>query len=237
MNYYLIDCFNFTLAAGCVALKADTEDFDETLYSIASNMLRRIKGTFPAGKWYSVWDSAGGTTFRKEIDGGYKQDRADRGISLQSILSCKDLFELYDCRNVAFDQTEADDVIAVLAKALREREPGANITIVSRDRDMLQVVQNGWADHLYDFIQKREVPVPEYSVVDLKALSGDSSDNIKGLPGVGPKTAEKILRGERILTEEEEELYEKYKRMIDTRLHPLYEINCNKAVELINVED
>lgn len=237
MNYYLIDCFNFTLAAGCVALKTRPDDFDNAIYDITASMLKRIKSSYPDGKWYSVWDSAGGTEFRKEIDENYKQGRPDRGVHLEDILALQDLFSLYGCQNVAFENTEADDVIAVLAKALRERDASANIVIISRDRDMLQVVQNGWANALYDFSQKSNVAVPEYSIVDLKALSGDRSDAIKGLPGVGPKTAEKILRGERALTPEERELFEKYKRMVDTRLHPLYEINCNKAKELINVEE
>ena len=234
MNFYTIDCFNFTLAAASVVLRNGSDKFAEDLDGLVFSMIRNIKNRLPEGKWYAVWDAAGGTTFRKNIDSEYKADRDTSAIDFEAIISCSRLFKLYDMQNISMEQTEADDTIAVLCKALRDTYLDANITIISRDRDLIQVVQNGWADALYDFSQKKNVNIPDYSIVDFKALVGDRSDHIKGLPKVGEKTAIKILAGERTLSTEEQVLFEKYKDIIDTRRHPLFEKNYSQALELIN---
>ncbi len=97
---------------------------------------------------------------------------------------------------------EADDVIATLAR--RAAEAGYDVLIVSGDRDLVQVVRpgirvlatvRGFTDvRLYDEkAAQEEFGVPPELLPELKGLAGDSSDNIPGAPGVGPKTARALL--------------------------------------------
>lgn len=232
--FYAIDCFNFVIAAASVIVRNGSINFSDDLSDLVYKMITRLKRSNPEGKWYAVWDSIGGTHFRRDIDENYKADRDKDEIDFEAVVACKSLFEIWGMENLSLEETEADDTIAVLCKTLKEKYLDSNITIFSRDRDLLQIVQNGWADRQYDFSQKKDIQVPEYSIVDFKALAGDSSDNIKGLPKVGEKTAIKIINGQRILTDEEKVLFEKYKSMIDTRLHPLFEKNCETLKKLIN---
>ena len=103
---------------------------------------------------------------------------------------------LADCADIAF---EADDLIATLAA--RMRSSGHKVTILTRDKDLAQVLQQG--DALWDYPSGRRVSydqVPEVygvraeQIADFLALTGDAVDNIKGVRGVGPKTAATLLK-------------------------------------------
>jgi DNA polymerase-1 len=94
---------------------------------------------------------------------------------------------------------EADDIIATLA--LRAHRDGAEVTIVSSDKDLMQLVRPGI--RMYDPIKMRAIHdkeveekfgVPPAQVQDVLAMMGDSSDNIPGIPGIGPKTACDLIR-------------------------------------------
>jgi len=93
---------------------------------------------------------------------------------------------------------EADDLICTLVRQAREQ--GFTVEIVSGDRDLLALVQEGVAmwdpmkDVRYDpaAIEKK-YGVPPAELVDVKALAGDASDNIPGVPGIGEKTALKLI--------------------------------------------
>jgi 5'-3' exonuclease len=102
---------------------------------------------------------------------------------------------LADCADGAF---EADDLIA--AMAARVRAAGHPVTILSRDKDLAQVLQPG--DVLWDYPSGRRVAyddVPQVfgvraeQIADFLALTGDAVDNIRGVRGVGPKTAAALL--------------------------------------------
>jgi DNA polymerase-1 len=93
---------------------------------------------------------------------------------------------------------EADDLIATYARLATEA--GGSTTIVSSDKDLMQIV--GPTVSLYDPMKDREINVPEViekwgvppeKMVDLQALMGDSIDNIPGVPGIGQKTAAQLL--------------------------------------------
>jgi DNA polymerase-1 len=93
---------------------------------------------------------------------------------------------------------EADDVIATLAR--EGEEAGMEVVVVSSDKDLYQIVSP--AVHVRDSLKEKEVDeetvretfgVPPSLVADLLALSGDPSDNVPGVPGVGEKTAAKLL--------------------------------------------
>ena len=93
---------------------------------------------------------------------------------------------------------EADDIIATYARLAAEA--GGDATIISSDKDLMQLV-NGRVS-MYDPMKDRQIGVPEViekwgvgpeKMVDLQALTGDSVDNIPGVPGIGPKTAAQLL--------------------------------------------
>jgi DNA polymerase-1 len=113
------------------------------------------------------------------------------------------LAEAFGFRNVRVDGYEADDVIATLATRAKER--GERVMIVSGDRDVYQLVDDGVRvmttsrgvtdTKIYDregVIERYGVP-PEL-VPDLIGLKGDTSDNIPGVPGIGDKTAAQLLQ-------------------------------------------
>ena len=93
---------------------------------------------------------------------------------------------------------EADDLIATYARLATEA--GAETTIISSDKDLMQLVNASVS--LYDPMKDREIKVPEViekwgvppeKMIDLQALMGDSIDNIPGVPGIGQKTAAQLL--------------------------------------------
>jgi DNA polymerase-1 len=93
---------------------------------------------------------------------------------------------------------EADDLIATYARLATEA--GGSTTIISSDKDLMQLV--GATVSLYDPMKDREINVPEViekwgvppeKMIDLQALMGDSIDNIPGVPGIGQKTAAQLL--------------------------------------------
>lgn len=98
---------------------------------------------------------------------------------------------------------EADDIIGIYAKEAGEK--GIKVEIYSSDRDLLQLVDNNITVHLLKSGMKKvdkytpetlfeEFELTHDQIIDMKALMGDSSDNIPGVPGVGPKTAIRLLK-------------------------------------------
>src|SRR5690606_10287993 len=93
---------------------------------------------------------------------------------------------------------EADDLIATYCRLACE--VGADTTIISSDKDLMQLV--GPTVSMYDPMKDTEINVPEViekwgvppeKMIDLQALTGDSIDNVPGVPGIGPKTAAQLL--------------------------------------------
>lgn len=93
---------------------------------------------------------------------------------------------------------ECDDTLANLVK---RSSPTTNWVIVSSDTDFIQLLQDHPNLKLYNPIQKKFVEAPEYDYLIWKALRGDVTDNIPGIPGVGDKTAEKIALDPTLLKE------------------------------------
>jgi DNA polymerase-1 len=94
---------------------------------------------------------------------------------------------------------EADDLIAAYAnEAMRA---GATVTIVSSDKDLMQLVVDGKIELLDPVKQKpirsaevmEKFGVPPSKVIDVQALAGDSTDNVPGVPGIGVKTAAELI--------------------------------------------
>ncbi|MBD0413594.1 DNA polymerase I [Oryzicola mucosus] len=138
-------------------------------------------------------------TFRNELYAEYKANRSappeDLIPQFGLIRQATRAFEL-PC--IEMEGFEADDLIATYAKLACEA--GADTTIVSSDKDLMQLV--GPTVSMYDPMKDRQINIPEViekwgvppeKMVDLQALTGDSVDNVPGIPGIGPKTAAQLL--------------------------------------------
>ncbi|MFN3764473.1 MAG: DNA polymerase I [Aliihoeflea sp.] len=138
-------------------------------------------------------------TFRNELYDKYKANRTappeDLVPQFGLIRQATRAFEL-PC--IEMEGFEADDLIATYAKLACEA--GGDTTIISSDKDLMQLV--GPTVSMYDPMKDREIKVPEVvekwgvppeKMIDLQALTGDSIDNVPGVPGIGPKTAAQLL--------------------------------------------
>lgn len=238
-SFVVIDSFNFVLIAASVAVKSD--NFDDVFFSILDKMIDRLQNDHWGSTFFAVWDEAGGTQFRKDIDHHYKDNRVSKVVEFKTILSVKPLFEMKGIKNISLEKTEADDTIYCLCKILREKYKSGDITIVSRDRDLIQVVQKEYANRLYDYSKKEYIKIPWYPIVEYKALVGDSSDHILGVKGIGKKKAsqllsEYIVTNKLDLTEDQRSQFEKCLLLVDSSLHPRFEENQTKLKEKIRDE-
>lgn len=140
-----------------------------------------------------------GETFRHRQFGDYKVHRPPPPEELPpQIPIVEELVAAWGVRSFAIPGVEADDVLATLAVA--GAAAGLEVTVVTTDKDLLQLVGGNvtvldpWKELRYGPDQVRErLGVAPSQVPDLLALMGDSSDNIPGVPGIGPKRAKAIL--------------------------------------------
>lgn len=143
-------------------------------------------------------------TFRHQVYTGYKAGRRPTPPELieQFPLSRK-LLESLNIPYYELDHYEADDIIGTLAKRAQEEAFDA-IDVITGDQDLLQLVSDKVTVHLTKRgLTEIEAFTPEKvkevyginpkQVIDLKGLMGDNSDNIPGIPGIGPKTAMKLV--------------------------------------------
>src|SRR5919112_1139512 len=149
-----------------------------------------------------VWDA--GMSGREQVYEPYKAMRVSRpDLLAEQFPHLAPLVEAFGYRNIKIPGYEADDVIATLAA--RGRTEGIDITIVTGDRDALQLVEPGVRvmatsrgitdTKMYD----REAVIERYGIPpelipDFYGLKGDTSDNIPGVPGIGDKTASQLLQ-------------------------------------------
>ena len=140
-----------------------------------------------------------GPVFRHEMYPDYKANRPPMPDDLAvQIPYIKELVHAMNIPCFELQGIEADDIIASAAKRLGEQ--GHPVVIVSGDKDLLQLVNANtvmW-DPMKDKIMDTAAVEEKYKVgpgqlLDCFALMGDSSDNIPGVPGIGPKTAEKLI--------------------------------------------
>jgi DNA polymerase-1 len=141
-----------------------------------------------------------GPTFRNEIYPAYKANRQEPDVELQAQFPyVRRLIEAMAIRSFGDPRYEADDILATLAKRLSAA--GHDVVLVTGDKDLMQCVTERVT--LYDPIRDLRVGIPEVvekfgvppsAVVDVQALMGDSTDNIPGVKGVGPKTAAILIQ-------------------------------------------
>ena len=138
-------------------------------------------------------------TFRNKLYPDYKAHRPPAPDDLIPQFSLiRDAVRAFDLPCLEQAGFEADDLIATYARLAGER--GATATIVSSDKDLMQLVTDGVT--MYDTMKDRRIGiaeviekfgVPPEKVVEVQALAGDSTDNVPGVPGIGVKTAAQLI--------------------------------------------
>jgi DNA polymerase I len=189
----------FALTAGGSSQRWQTSTGEPTagIYGFARELLRILEQEKPD---YLAVAFDTGKTFRDAIFPEYKATRAKMPEDLRpQIERIRQLVDAFNIPRLEMEGFEADDVLGSAA-AWGARQ-GLGVKIVTGDRDLLQLVNErtivylAGDDHNYitpeDVLAKLHVR-PE-QVVDYKALVGDKSDNIPGVPGVGEKTTENLL--------------------------------------------
>ena len=154
-------------------------------------------------RWVATAFDKSRKTFRTKLFADYKGQRKPTPPELKEQFPlCMEVLESMGIPALELDDYEADDIIGTFAK---KADPSVEVYIVTGDRDELQLIDDrtrvmytkkGISDiKLYDkeaFAEDYEGLVP-LQLIDLKGLMGDTSDNIPGVPGVGPKTALKLI--------------------------------------------
>ena len=162
------------------------------------NMLLKLLNQSDGTHLVVVFD-AGRKNFRNDI---YPEYKANRGETPEDLIPqfplIRDACAAFNVPTVEMEGYEADDLIATYAQQMRDR--GGLTTIVSSDKDLMQLVDE-YVDML-DPMKNRTISTPEVQekfgvspnkVVDVQALAGDASDNVPGVPGIGVKTAAELI--------------------------------------------
>ncbi|UMA64996.1 DNA polymerase I [Roseivivax marinus] len=166
------------------------------------DMLRRYigkdHGNFAPTHIAVIFDK-GSHTFRNDLYDQYKANRDEMPEDMRpQIPLTRRATEAFNIACKEVEGYEADDIIATLA--CQAREAGGQVTIVSSDKDLMQLVGNGV--EMFDAMKNRRIDreaveekfgVAPERVVDVQALAGDSVDNVPGAPGIGVKTAALLI--------------------------------------------
>jgi DNA polymerase I len=142
---------------------------------------------------------AGRSTFRNRIYPQYKANRPPAPDDLVPQFGLvREATRALGLSAIELADVEADDIIATYARIARER--GIEVTIISSDKDLMQLIGDGV--HMFDAMKNKPIGPAEVQekfgvlpdrVLDVLSLMGDSSDNVPGVPGIGPKTAAELI--------------------------------------------
>ncbi len=144
-----------------------------------------------------------GKNFRKEKYDFYKEGRSATPDDLiKQMPVAREILNAMGIKYLELAPYEADDIIGTLAK-MADLDPEYDATIISSDRDLLQLIskvvdvkllkQTGYIKYNPETF-RADYGIDPIKIIDLKALAGDSSDNIPGVKGIGDKTALKLLQ-------------------------------------------
>ena len=141
----------------------------------------------------------GSHTFRNDLYDLYKANREEMPEDLRPQMPLtRDATRAFNLACIEREGFEADDIIATYAR--QAREAGGRVTIISSDKDLMQLVGGGV--EMFDAMKNLRIDrdgviekfgVPPERVVDVQALAGDSVDNVPGAPGIGIKTAALLI--------------------------------------------
>lgn len=183
-------------------LNNDKGVYTNAVYGFTTMLLRILEEEKPTHMLVAF--DAGKTTFRHEQYKDYKGGREKTPPELkEQIPLVKELLDAFHISHYELELYEADDIIGTLAT--EAEKDNYDVKVISGDQDLLQLVSDrvtvdvtrrGITDvESYDpkFLKEKMGLNPD-QIIDLKALMGDSSDNIPGVPGVGIKTATRLLK-------------------------------------------
>jgi DNA polymerase I len=163
-----------------------------------SNILLKLIDETDADHIAVIFD-AGRVTFRNQLYEAYKAQRPEAPPELvPQFKLVREATEAFNVAQVEMADYEADDLIATYTSLALAQ--GAIVTIVSSDKDLMQLVRPGVT--MYDPLKQRSIGPDEVrekfgvgpeKVVDVQALCGDSVDNVPGVPGIGVKTAAELI--------------------------------------------
>ncbi|ASK62992.1 DNA polymerase I [Virgibacillus phasianinus] len=183
-------------------LNNDKGVYTNAVYGFTTMLLRILEDEKPTHMLVAF--DAGKTTFRHKTYQEYKGGRQKTPPELsEQFPLLKELLDAFDISHYQLDQYEADDIIGTLATSGQGEK--WDVTVISGDKDLLQLVSDKVTVNLTrkgiseieaytpTFLNEKMEITPE-QIIELKALMGDNSDNIPGVPGVGQKTATKLLK-------------------------------------------
>src|SRR5262245_56627762 len=163
-----------------------------------TNMLLKLLDETDADHIGVIFD-AGRATFRNEIYAEYKANRPEAPPELIPQFSLvRDATRACNVASIEMEGFEADDIIATYAD--QAKKAGAEVTIVSSDKDLMQLVND--KVRMFDPMKNKPISFAEVQekfgvtpdkVIDIQALAGDSTDNVPGVPGIGIKTAAELI--------------------------------------------
>src|SRR5690606_11787127 len=162
------------------------------------NMLIRLLDDMEADAIAVIFD-ASARSFRNDIYADYKANRPEPPDELKPQFPLiREAVRAFNVPCIEVEGYEADDIIATYARQAAAR--GESVTIVSSDKDLMQLVGDGIC--MYDPMRLKTIGPDEVrerfgvgpeKVVDVQALAGDSTDNVPGVPGIGVKTAAQLI--------------------------------------------
>ena len=196
---YVVDLSSYMLRAyhAVAPLSSPSGEPTHAVHGTVTMLERLVRERRPA--LFAIAMDSGRDTFRRDIYSEYKSHRPPAPPDLaQQLARCEEVVRAFDVACFKQDRVEADDLIASAVRLGREQ--GLRTVIVAADKDLMQLV--GPDVLMWDTMRDRVVGPPEVTerfgvevsqLGDLLALMGDSSDNIPGVPHVGPKTARELL--------------------------------------------
>jgi DNA polymerase-1 len=163
-----------------------------------TNMLVKLLRDSDADAIAVIFDKSG-KSFRNDIYPDYKAHRPEAPEDLvPQFAAIREATRAFNLPCIEMEGYEADDLIATYARQAKEQ--GIEVTVVSSDKDLMQLVEDGIV--LLDPMKDRKIGLEEVKekfgvapdkVIDVQALAGDSTDNVPGVPGIGVKTAAQLI--------------------------------------------
>ena len=197
---YLIDGYGFIFRAYHIMPPFSNTAGEPVgaVYGFTRMLIKLLEDHKP--DYLAVAFDAGKETFRTALYGAYKANRPEPPDDLRSQFKLvRDAVAALGIKAFELAGFEADDIIATFARKCLEQD--IELVIISSDKDLMQLVQDEKVV-MFDpmkakWIKEKEVfekfGVAPAKVLDVSALIGDSSDNVPGVPGIGPKTASELI--------------------------------------------
>ena len=214
MKVLFLDAYNLIYRARSSYLKGE--------YALVFSFFRQLRPLiekFDPDKVYFVLE--GNPNFRKQLsEGNYKSNRKSAGDDFhrQKATIINIVGDLFPFESVRHPELECDDTIATLS--VKHASEGDEVTIISSDSDFIQLLNIERYDiQIYNPVKKKFFDTPEYDYVTWKALRGDATDNISGIPGIGDKRATNLVNDPQgmlklLENKEKREIFEKNVNLI-----------------------